>query len=53
MPFVTVVTDCDSRRDDELMWFIGEEKQQISKVRPAVTPRAEGTLADLFVARRR
>ncbi len=53
MTFVTVATVCDSRRDDESIWGIGEEKQQRSTGRPAVTPRAEGTLADLFVARRR
>ncbi len=53
MTFVTVATVCDSRRDDESMWVIGEEKQQSSSGRPAVTRRAEGALADLFVARRR
>jgi len=48
-----VATVSDSRRDDESMWFIGEEKQQGSRGRPAVTHRAEEALADLFVARRR
>ena len=38
MTFVTVATVCDSRRDDESIWVIGEEKQQRSTGRPAATP---------------
>ena len=53
LTFVTVAPVFDSRRDDESMGLIGEEKLQESRGRPAVTQRAEGILADLFVARRR
>ena len=53
LTFVTVATVSDSRRDDESMWLIGEQKPQGSRDRPAVTHRVEGFLADSFVACRR
>ena len=53
MAFVAVARVVDLRRDDEAMRAIGEEEQQRSSGPPAATRRAEGTLADLFVAPRR
>ena len=53
MPFVAGETVSDSRRDDESMLGIGEEEQQRSRAVAPATRRAEATLADLLVARRR